>query len=91
MRQVDDHAIDRYIERWRPSVSREQARDELRMLDRISIPLCGEAIRAARLGDRFARLVYKDDRIHTVMPDDMESCPRCADRWNALMHGKKGA
>jgi hypothetical protein len=90
MRAVDDHAVDRYIERWRATATRSQAVDELRALDHASVPLCGETIRAAPLGDRFVRLVYVDDRVHTVMPDDTGSCALCADRWAAL-HARKAA
>lgn len=82
---ITAHAVDRYIERWRPTASREQAEQELRQLVVDSTlnahewqPYGLQCTFAARLGDRWVGLVLvmvgvvawkQTFEMRTVLPD----------------------
>lgn len=76
---VTPHAVDRYLERWRPALTdRDRAEHEIRwLLDHADADADAKEIQpygvqvtyVARLGNRRLGVVVVDQEIRTVLPD----------------------
>lgn len=80
MLTISEHAVDRYVERWRPTATRDQARDEIAVLiassSHVTVehqPYGSQAVRVARLGARPVHLVVVEAAgqlaVRTVLPE----------------------